>query len=85
MKKETVLYLSRQDVETVNLPMADIIGALDSMFKEKGEGRVEMPPKPGIHTQDNSFHYLFSSSSSGWANSQKDFFPEAKSVFQKLF
>jgi ornithine cyclodeaminase/alanine dehydrogenase len=25
------------------------------MFKEKGEGRVEMPPKPGIHTRKDAF------------------------------
>ncbi len=25
------------------------------MFKEKGEGRVEMPPKPGIHTMPDAF------------------------------
>jgi len=50
-----LLYLSRQDVEDVDLPMADIIRALDTMFKEKGEGRVEMPPKPGIHTRKDAF------------------------------
>jgi len=50
-----VLYLSRKDVETLNLPMSDIIDALDKMFREKGEGRVEMPPKPGIHTREDAF------------------------------
>ena len=29
--------------------MAEIIEALELAFREKGEGRVEMPPKPGIH------------------------------------
>lgn len=55
MKENTVLYLSRKDVETLNLPMPDIINALDSMFREKGEGRIEMPPKPGIHTRPDAF------------------------------
>lgn len=55
MTAETVLYLSREDVETVGLPMADIVEALDKMFQEKGEGRVEMPPKPGIHTRQDAF------------------------------
>jgi len=50
-----VLYLSRQDVETLDIPMSDIIEALNNMFREKGEGRVEMPPKPGIHTRENAF------------------------------
>ncbi len=35
--------------------MADIIPALERMFREKGEGRVEMPPKPGIHPRPDSF------------------------------
>lgn len=35
--------------------MAEIIRALENMFREKGEGRVEMPPKPGIHTRKDAF------------------------------
>ncbi len=50
-----MLYLSREDVEAVGLPMSDIIDALETMFKEKGDGRVEMPPKPGIHTRKDAF------------------------------
>lgn len=55
MELSKVLYLSRKDVEAVKLPMKEIINSLESMFKEKGEGRVEMPPKPGIHTQKDAF------------------------------
>lgn len=55
MPTDTMLYLSREDVEAVGLTMSEIIEALDSMFKEKGEGRVEMPPKPGIHTRPDAF------------------------------
>jgi ornithine cyclodeaminase/alanine dehydrogenase len=55
MELGTVLYLSRKDVETINLPMQEIIDALESMFKEKGAGRIEMPPKPGIHTRPDAF------------------------------
>ena len=35
--------------------MAEIVRALESMFREKGEGRVEMPPKPGVHTMPDAF------------------------------
>jgi ornithine cyclodeaminase/alanine dehydrogenase len=52
---DSFLYLSRRDVETVNLPMAEIIAALDAMFREKGLGQTEMPPKPGIHTRPDAF------------------------------
>jgi len=52
---EDLLYLSRSDVEAVDLPMPRIIDAIESMFREKGEGKVEMPPKPGIHPGTDSF------------------------------
>ena len=53
--KRGLLYLSRRDVERVGLPMRSIIGALEQMFKLKGQGRVEMPPKPGIHPRPDAF------------------------------
>lgn len=55
MQPGKLLYLSRADVEKIGLPMQEIIQALDQMFKEKGEGKVEMPPKPGIHPRKNAF------------------------------
>ena len=55
MSPHTVLYLSRKEVESVGLAMPEIIAALENMFREKGEGRVEMPPKPGIHTCKDAF------------------------------
>jgi ornithine cyclodeaminase/alanine dehydrogenase len=50
-----LLYLSRADVEKVDLDMATIIQLLEAAFKEKGAGKVEMPPKPGIHTMPDAF------------------------------
>ena len=50
-----LLYLSREDVGSVGLTMAEIITALEAMFREKGEGRVEMPPKIGIHPAPDAF------------------------------
>jgi len=50
-----MLYLSKKDVEKVDLPMDEIIEALNEAFKEKGLGKIEMPPKPGIHTQPDAF------------------------------
>ena len=55
MESKSILYLSRQDVEGVGLSMQEIILALEAMFKEKGEGRYEMPPKPGIHPREEAF------------------------------
>ena len=55
MPDPEILYLSRTDVEDVALEMTTIIGLLEEAFREKGEGRVEMPPKPGVHTQPDAF------------------------------
>lgn len=49
------LYLSQRDVRELDVPMKEIVAALEYMFREKGEGRVEMPPKPGVHTMPDSF------------------------------
>ena len=59
MEKQ-LLYLSQADVESVGLTMAEIINLLETAFKEKGEGHVEMPPKPGIHPGegDNFIHAM---------------------------
>lgn len=50
-----LLYLSQADVSKVNLDMATVISLLETAFKEKGTGKVEMPPKPGIHTMPDAF------------------------------
>ena len=55
MQENQLLYLSRTDVEKVALEMSTIIDLLEWAFREKGAGRVEMPPKPGIHTQPDAF------------------------------
>ena len=51
----TLLYLCKADVEKVALSMREVIDAVAGMFGAKGEGRVEMPPKPGIHTRPDAF------------------------------
>jgi ornithine cyclodeaminase/alanine dehydrogenase-like protein (mu-crystallin family) len=50
-----LLYLSRADVEAVALPVGEMIDLLERAFRDKGEGRVEMPPKPGIHPRADAF------------------------------
>ena len=55
MPKNQLLYLSKADVEAVGVTMAEIIESLTVTFRAKGEGRTEMPPKPGIHPGEDSF------------------------------
>lgn len=58
--KNKLLYLSQADVIDVGLSMSEIIDLLEKAFAEKGAGRVEMPPKPGIHpgAGDNFIHAM---------------------------
>src|SRR5512135_2918111 len=55
MTDDQLLYLSQADVTKVNLDMATVIKLLETAFSEKGKGKVEMPPKPGIHTMPDAF------------------------------
>jgi ornithine cyclodeaminase/alanine dehydrogenase len=50
-----LLYLSREDVEAVALPMESVIEILSVAFREKGEGRTQMPPKLDIHPREDAF------------------------------
>jgi len=55
MSSNRLLYLSQADVVKVGLKMAQIIESMEIMFRAKGEGRTEMPPKPGIHPGGENF------------------------------
>jgi len=52
---EKLLYLSRADVESCGLGVEEIIEALERAFVIKGQGGVELPPKPGVHPRPDSF------------------------------
>lgn len=60
MKKNKLLYLSQADAAAAGPNMSEIIEALETAFKEKGQGRAEMPPKPGVHPGggDNFIHAM---------------------------
>ena len=54
-RSNTILYLSRDDVERLRIPVDRVILAVENAFREKAAGRTEMPPKPGIHPMENAF------------------------------
>jgi ornithine cyclodeaminase/alanine dehydrogenase len=54
-EQNRILYLSKGEVAQTGLTMPEVIDAVEQAFREKGEGRVEMPPKPGVHSRPNSF------------------------------
>ena len=62
MSGQRFLYLSRADVEATGLELPTIIRLLETAFREKGEGRVELPPKPGIHTRPDAFIHAMAAS-----------------------
>jgi ornithine cyclodeaminase/alanine dehydrogenase-like protein (mu-crystallin family) len=52
---EKILYLSQANVASIGVTMKEIIDAVEIGFREHGNGKVEMPPKPGVHTQPDAF------------------------------
>ena len=55
MKPSEILYLSYEDVKNLNITMKEVVERVEDVFRFKGLGRYEMPPKPGIHTMPDAF------------------------------
>jgi len=56
--KHEILYLSQANVAATGLTMAEIIKAVEKGFQEMGNGRVEMPPKPGVHPGEGGDNFI---------------------------
>ena len=50
-----LLYLSRADVERLELSMRAVVDAVEEGFRLKGSGETEMPPKPALHPGGGAF------------------------------
>ena len=50
-----VLYLSQDDVKSLGINMKEVIDAVEKGLEIKGNGHVELPPKPGVHPRDNCY------------------------------
>ncbi len=55
MRPTEILYLSYKDVKNLGISMGEIVEWTEEVFRLKGLGRCEMPPKLGIHTMANAF------------------------------
>jgi len=55
MKKVEMLYLSQEDILSMGIPLKEVIPLVEKGLYEHGMGRVENPPKPGIHAKTDSF------------------------------
>jgi ornithine cyclodeaminase/alanine dehydrogenase len=51
--------------------MRDIVEALDTVFRLRGSGKTEMPPKMGVHTAPNAFIHAMPASVQGVATGMK--------------
>lgn len=49
------LFLSQDDVQSLCITMEDVMAEVESGLKLKGEGKVELPPKPGVHPRENCY------------------------------
>jgi ornithine cyclodeaminase/alanine dehydrogenase-like protein (mu-crystallin family) len=51
----TLVYLTREDVRSLLPDLATQIDLVERTYRAVGDGRVELPPKPGIHPRKDSF------------------------------
>lgn len=55
MEPVEFVYLSQEDVLNLEIPIRKVIELVELGLSEHGKGRVENPPKPGIHSKPDSF------------------------------
>jgi ornithine cyclodeaminase/alanine dehydrogenase len=55
MQRIEIVFLSESDILELGLGMAEVIDLVEQGLTEHGRGRVENPPKPGIHATPTSF------------------------------
>ena len=48
-------YLTRGEVAELLPPLPEQLDLIERTYKAVAEGRVEMPPKPGVHPRENAF------------------------------
>lgn len=48
-----LVYLSRQDVEGLNVTMREVLEVVDEGLQLKGQGKTQMPPKPSVYPRHN--------------------------------
>ena len=51
----SLLYLTRDEVSTLLPPVQEQLDVVEETYRAVGSGRVELPPKPGIHPRPDSF------------------------------
>jgi ornithine cyclodeaminase/alanine dehydrogenase-like protein (mu-crystallin family) len=55
LKRVDFIYLSQEEILALGVPMEKVIDLVERGLGEHGHGRVENPPKPGIHSKPDAF------------------------------
>lgn len=55
MKKVELLYLSQEDILSLNIGWEEIIKRVEMAVSEQANGTIENPPKRGVHTRESTF------------------------------
>ena len=53
--RDDIVYLSRQEVADLLPPILDQIDLVEETYRAMARGRVELPPKPGVHPREDAF------------------------------
>ena len=61
----TLLYLSRDDLESLGVTMLEVVDAVDSGCAAKGRGEVVMPPKLSLHGEGDAYSQIMAATLSG--------------------
>ena len=65
MDADPILYLSRDDVAGVGVRMDEVVAVVDEAMREKGHGRVVMPPKLSLHGEEGAFSQVMAAALPG--------------------
>jgi len=57
-----LLYLCRDDVESLGIGIAEVVAAVDAGCRARGRGEVVMPPKLSLHAADGAFSQVMPAS-----------------------
>jgi ornithine cyclodeaminase/alanine dehydrogenase len=53
--RDDIVYLSRQEVADLLPSILDQIDLVEETYRAMARGRVELPPKPGVHPREDAF------------------------------
>ena len=61
----TLLYLSRDDLESLGVTMLEVVDVVDRGCAAKGRGEVVMPPKLSLHGEGDAYSQVMAATLSG--------------------